>query len=183
MSEQSKPPGVLLSDGVVGLRRIEQDDASYFLKMRNDLKLAVALMGYRGGVSSATVTAWIEQSNAKPDEYNFTAVDLKDNQQPIGYAKAFRIDSAAGCGWVGLSLFDRDNIGRGYGGSILRLLIAYLVNEIGLRKISLEVLANNERAIVLYQKIGFVEEGRLREQYYHDGSYHDVLIMSRFAKQ
>ena len=43
---------VLLSDGVIGLRRPEPVDAPYYSRMRNDLSLVSAVMGFRLGVSA-----------------------------------------------------------------------------------------------------------------------------------
>jgi RimJ/RimL family protein N-acetyltransferase len=41
----------------------------------------------------------------------------------------------------------------------------------------LRVFSFNERAIRLYQKLGFYEEGNLKEQFYRDGAWHDVISM------
>jgi len=47
-----------------------------------------------------------------------------------------------------------------------------------MHRVALEVLADDPRAVACYRKVGFVEEGRLRQRDWRDGSYHDVLVMS-----
>jgi ribosomal protein S18 acetylase RimI-like enzyme len=50
-----------------------------------------------------------------------------------------------------------------------------------IRKIELLTRANNERAIRLFSKLGFVEEGRLRARLRQDdGTYLDDVCMARF---
>jgi len=44
---------------------------------------------------------------------------------------------------------------------------------------ALEVLADNERAIQLYQKLGFRQIGQLAEHYLQDQRWHDVVLMER----
>ena len=41
----------------------------------------------------------------------------------------------------------------------------------------LRVLANNPRAKRSYEKAGFVEEGRFRDDVYLDGQFQDVIFM------
>ena len=48
----------------------------------------------------------------------------------------------------------------------------------GLRRVELSVHADNARAIALYEKIGFVHEGRARDAVLIDGRYIDSLNMA-----
>jgi RimJ/RimL family protein N-acetyltransferase len=54
---------------------------------------------------------------------------------------------------------------------------AQLVRRRRLHKISLTVLAENHAARRLYEKVGFVEEGRLREVFRRDGQWLDKVTM------
>lgn len=47
----------------------------------------------------------------------------------------------------------------------------------GKRKLSLRVLATNKRAIAFYQSCGFIEQGRLVDEFYLDGRYVDDILM------
>jgi hypothetical protein len=39
------------------------------------------------------------------------------------------------------------------------------------------VHADNPRGIRAYEKAGFRKEGRLRQEHFHDGRFHDTFIM------
>ncbi len=55
---------------------------------------------------------------------------------------------------------------------------SYGFRQLNLAKISLRVLADDERAVGAYRKVGFVEEGRLRAHAWYDGARHDELVMA-----
>ena len=51
------------------------------------------------------------------------------------------------------------------------------------RRIELEVYTDNEPAIRLYQKFGFVIEGTMRQFAYRDGVYVDAYMMARLREE
>ncbi|MEM6929393.1 MAG: N-acetyltransferase [Myxococcota bacterium] len=70
--------------------------------------------------------------------------------------------------------------GRGIGKALLREAIAFAERSPILTKLALAVFADNDRAIGLYQSLGFVEEGRRRGEYREaDGTRRDDLLMAR----
>ncbi|MDY0303308.1 MAG: GNAT family N-acetyltransferase [Sphaerochaeta sp.] len=67
--------------------------------------------------------------------------------------------------------------GIGIGWAMMRLLITE-ARRVGYEQMELEVVGENEAAVALYTKLGFVEWGRLRHGFKNrDGSYHDLLSM------
>lgn len=68
-----------------------------------------------------------------------------------------------GYGEIGMTVA-REWRGRGVGSALLAAAIEW-ARECGLHKLSLAVFAHNDRAIALYRKFGFVEEGRRVKQY------------------
>ena len=71
--------------------------------------------------------------------------------------------SRFGFGEIGMAVA-RDWRGRGVGSALLDAAIGWS-RERGLHKLSLGVFAHNARAIALYRKFGFVEEGRRVKHY------------------
>jgi putative acetyltransferase len=69
--------------------------------------------------------------------------------------------------------------GRGVGAALLAQLLEVADNALGLVRVELDVFADNERAIRLYRRAGFVEEGRARKAYFRDGEHIDALWMAR----
>jgi len=76
---------------------------------------------------------------------------------------------------IGLAPTARD---QGLGAEALRLVLAHAFDPLGLHRVSLEVYAFNERAIHVYEKVGFRHEGRMRDALWWDGAPHDALLMS-----
>lgn len=67
---------------------------------------------------------------------------------------------------------------RGIGRQMLEYLIDWAKNARGIEKIELFTRSSNPRAIALYKKLGFVEEGRLIKRVkLLDGSYVDDVLM------
>ena len=75
---------------------------------------------------------------------------------------------------------DKDYWGRGYGREATRLAVDYAFTMRNVRKVYLDVLANNPRAIAAYTKVGFVEEGRRRAHVWSGGAYVDLVLMGIF---
>lgn len=71
-----------------------------------------------------------------------------------------------------------DFCGLGYATQAYKQFIPFLFKEYNLNKISLEVLATNDRAIHLYKKLGFVLEGIKRKEVLKNQQWIDSKIMS-----
>jgi len=67
---------------------------------------------------------------------------------------------------------------RGLGTEAVRLLVDHAFAATDLQRISLEVLASNPRARRVYERVGFVAEGRLRAASRFDGEPVDVIVMA-----
>lgn len=68
--------------------------------------------------------------------------------------------------------------GTGVGTELLKALFAWAHSK-KIRRIELEVFSNNEGAIQLYEKAGFVLEGRKHQAVEVDGEFVDVLLMAK----
>ena len=53
---------------------------------------------------------------------------------------------------------------------------------LNLSPLDLEVFTDNESAIYLYKKFGFIVEGTLRQFAFRDGQFVDVFAMARFRE-
>lgn len=64
--------------------------------------------------------------------------------------------------------------GKGYGTDALLTLLRYGFDTLNFNRIQLCVMAFNQRAIHVYEKIGFVREGTQREAHFYKGQYWDM---------
>lgn len=73
--------------------------------------------------------------------------------------------------------------GRGVGAALLQAALASARLHPSLEKVELAVYAHNARALTLYERHGFVQEGRrVRQQRLTDGSYVDEVWMARWLR-
>ena len=80
----------------------------------------------------------------------------------------------------GLGIMVRtDCQGQGVGTALMKAALELADNWLMLRRVELEVYADNEGAIRLYQRFGFETEGRKREAAVKNGAYVDLLVMAR----
>ncbi|KOO07429.1 spermidine N1-acetyltransferase [Vibrio hepatarius] len=70
-----------------------------------------------------------------------------------------------------------DHQGKGYAKQAVHRALDYSFSILNLHKIYLLVALDNEKAIHLYKKCGFIEEGHLVEEYFMNGRYRDVKRM------
>jgi RimJ/RimL family protein N-acetyltransferase len=71
-----------------------------------------------------------------------------------------------------------EHTGKGIAKEAYKKFIPYVFNTYNVNKLSLEVLQTNERAINLYTKLGFVEEGIKREEFLKKGKWINSVVMS-----
>ena len=72
---------------------------------------------------------------------------------------------------------------HGIGTALMVELMGWAENNPRVEKIELRVRATNARALELYKRFGFVEEGRFERRIrLPDGSYIDDVLMARFTR-
>jgi len=102
------------------------------------------------------------------------AIEVDD--EVIGECELHFIDHYRATCQLGVVL-GREYWGKGFGQDAVRALLGFAFRDLNMRKVGLEVLADDERAVGAYLSAGFVEEGRLREHSWFEGAYHDALVM------
>ncbi|MDT8717514.1 GNAT family N-acetyltransferase [Clostridium sp. 19966] len=71
--------------------------------------------------------------------------------------------------------------GYGMGKMMLENMLSF-ADKAGIEKMSLYVVETNTKAIQLYKKYGFAEEGLLiKDRLHKDGNYYNTVIMGRIA--
>jgi putative acetyltransferase len=81
-------------------------------------------------------------------------------------------------GQLGMAVRD-DMQGRGIGAALMQAGLNAADNWLNLLRLELEVFVDNERAVRLYTRFGFVIEGVLVQYAFRDGQYIDVYKMAR----
>ncbi|KAJ3562569.1 hypothetical protein NPX13_g8522 [Xylaria arbuscula] len=66
--------------------------------------------------------------------------------------------------------------GKGYGGEAIRWSLWWSFQMAGLHRVQIQAFSFNAGAMRLYQRLGFKEEGRIRDHLFFAGGWHDNMI-------
>jgi len=166
----------MLSGEKVCLRAVEREDLDLLTSYDNDVELELAANDVPPRPSSRARRRRRFDEQLKEDR-DLVPFMIEVDGKAIGECSLGNFDQVARTCELGIAIGDRDYWGRGYGRDAVRVLVDYGFRSFNLHKIWLEVGAANERAVRSYRACGFVEEGRLRRQWYNAGRYVDVVLM------
>jgi diamine N-acetyltransferase len=167
---------MLVGKNVV-LRAWREDDIAMLMRLRNDVALQTQLMTQPRPNSRERVSQWLKDWSERIDGV-FFVVAAADDDHVLGYVQLANMDVMHGRADLGICL-DPAVHGRGVADQTMELLQSYGIQVFGLRKILLQVLSRNLRAIAFYEKQGFERVGVLREHAFLQGSHTDVLLMEK----
>lgn len=123
----------------------------------------------------------IFEKRKENEDYIF-AIESLDHGKFIGGACIKNIDWKNSHCEIALFI-SPNNWGNGFGLDTLKILLKFVFQQMNLNKIKLKAYSFNKRAQSIYKKIGFKEEGALREEIFRDGEYHDEFIFGLLKKE
>lgn len=119
---------------------------------------------------------WYETRNQQTDRLDLMIVDTTTGRC-VGEAVLNEWDEAnESCNFR--ILIGPQGRNRGLGSEATRLIVDYAFMHLPLHRIELEVYSFNPRAQRVYEKAGFVIEGRRRDALLFDGERIDAIMMS-----
>ncbi len=163
----------------IRLRGNEREDIPSFVEWLNDPE-AIEYLALSLPFSNADEIRWFEKLADRPAEEMPLAIEIKKGKGwiLIGNSGFHNIDWKNRSAEVGIFIGDKSCWNKGYGTETMRLLLRHGFGTLNLNRITLRVYEPNKRAIRVYEKAGFILEGRLRQARYKNGQYQDELIMS-----
>ncbi|MCQ0954461.1 GNAT family N-acetyltransferase [Bacillus cereus] len=160
------------------IRLAKETDAEAIMDIRKEIIL-----------SKTTTKFFIVSPKKLPNDTNAEREKIRKSNEKGNLYIVYEVDNKV----VGFLLFNRYELDRlrhagtmGMGikeaycnqGIGTKLIEFWAKEKKGLEKICLGVVSVNDRAIKVYKRMGFVEEGRQRKQIkYEDGSYGDDVLM------
>jgi RimJ/RimL family protein N-acetyltransferase len=160
------------------LREIERTDLIFINKWRNDSSLISSLGSPFRFIGSDVDVKWYEQYLSSRSNNIRLAICKTDTHVPIGAVYLLGIDWVNRAAEFSIWLGDHLAQGQGVGDKSTRLMLDHAILDLNIRRVSLTLLASNEIAYRLYKKVGFIEEGRLRQAVFKNGHYIDLIQMA-----
>jgi ribosomal-protein-alanine N-acetyltransferase len=111
---------------------------------------------------------------SQPERGRFFTIEA--DGRPIGAINYNRLDIEHRCTDIDVMIGEPGYRDRGYGTDAIRAFLGFLFETIGLHRVWLGTLDDNARARHVYEQIGFVQEGVMRESDIVDGRWVDSVI-------
>jgi RimJ/RimL family protein N-acetyltransferase len=183
MTEELPPPSpettLRYRGELVRLAAIDpEEDAEAFAQWFDD-PMGTRLAGWRPNhpINKARAKEKLDEwVKAAPGEIYFSVRTIADDRLVggIGLKDINLVDETAE---LGLGIYRQEDWGLGYGREMITLALRYAFNELNLHRVWLSTSGFNERALKLYEKLGFRHEGRGREHVRVDERRWDIVYM------
>jgi RimJ/RimL family protein N-acetyltransferase len=161
------------------LRAFEREDAERCYRWMNDPNVVRTLKS-RYPIAFQIENEWLERAMHPGNGERHFAIERKDDRTHIGNASIHEIDWVSRVAAFGLFIGEPSAWNRGFGSDAIATLVRFAFEEMNLQKLHINVFDYNERAKHVLQSRGFVQEGRLRREFYREGMHHDIVILSVF---
>ena len=113
----------------------------------------------------------------------FFAIYYKENDEFIGTLRIGHIVWRTGIGDIGILIGNKDYWGKGLSKDSIRAACTYAFNDLSLRKLTAGTPVINIPMCKCFERIGFKQEGQIREQSLINGKYVDHILFGLFRNE
>lgn len=161
------------------LRAFEREDGERCYRWMNDPNIVRTLKS-RYPIAFQNEIEWLERAMHPDGSERHFAIERKEDRAHIGNASIHDIDWVSRTAAFGLFIGEPTAWNKGFGADAIVTLVRFAFEEMNLQKLRINVFDYNDRAKHILETHGFVQEGRLRREFYREGMYHDIVILSTF---
>lgn len=165
-----------LSSEKIYLRPITETDTEMVLRWRNSDMVKQRFI-YRKDISPIEHQEWLD-TKVKTGKVAQFIIYIRESDVPIGSVYLQNINFVHKNAEYGIFIGETEALGHGFGTEAAKLVIRYAFEQLGLHKLYLRVISDNERAIRSYERAGFAVECVMRDEIFVDGGFCDVTRMS-----
>lgn len=139
------------------IRAVEAGDLPVLLGWRNHPQVR-AVMFSRHEITTAEHLAWFARASTDPARCLLLAEDASG---PFGFAQFAGVAPGGVADW---GFYARPDAPKGSGTRLCTLALAHAFDRLALHKVCGQAITTNAASMAIHRKLGFVEEGVLREQ-------------------
>ncbi|MBF9068961.1 GNAT family N-acetyltransferase [Streptacidiphilus fuscans] len=166
----------------VRLRGIEPEDGGELMRIAQDEEGLGDLIGPPRSAEHFRGRAR-EEAATSPDAERFPlAIEAVDGGALVGVIGVHQADPRAGWFEYGISVAAAHR-GKGYAGEAAVLLLRFMFGERRYHRCEARVFAHNEASLALQRRLGFVEEGRMRDRVFQGGRHGDLVVLGLLAHE
>lgn len=166
----------VLTGEKVLLRRLERDDLPRTWGWMHRPEIYERI-GVTVPFSPTQQDAWFAKLEQATDKMVFAVCRLEDREH-IGNVSLDMLDWRHRNARLSVFIALDGERGRGFGSDALRTLTTYAFSYLGLHKLWCKADAGDPRLRQFYERLGFVQEGLLREHEFKNGAFVDKAIFA-----
>ncbi len=179
MSDGARPFPVL-ETARLRLRELKPSDATSAVQFYTDPDVMRYYDALMHGIDEVQATISAHRRRWEHNEAVRWGIALKGDERVIGTCGIYREEFYVGR----LSyVLARPYWGQGLMVEALAASIGYGFERYGLHRLEAQVVVVNVASQRVLEKLGFRQEGLLRERYYVDGRYHDEQVYGLLARE
>ena len=157
------------------IRPMRADDAAALLASTEEPE-SRRLTGTHTRFTLEQTQAWCSSRAEQPDRWDLVIEDATDGTWLGELAVTGWDPDNRSCG-IRIALEPHAR-GRGIGPEAMRAVIDHLFTSTPTHRLELDVYSINPRALAVYERLGFVREGVLRDALLWEGTFSDAIQMS-----
>lgn len=161
------------------LRELSRSDIPEVNLWRSDKELISFLGAPFRYIDQEIDERWFDSYlNNRSNTIRCAIIDDAKPEEILGMVALTNIDWVPRTGILHIMIGNSGNRNRGIGTFAVSEILKHAFDDMNLHRVELEVLTSNDRAIHLYEKIGFEREGIKKQAAFKSGEYVDVLFMA-----
>lgn len=160
------------------LRELNRYDIPKINVWRNDPELIALLGAPFRYINEEIDIKWFENYMSNRGNAVRCAITQINSDEILGLASLTSIDYLNQSAEFQIMIGNESNQGKGIGTYAVNMMLSHAFYNMNLQRVSLSVLEDNYRAIHVYNKVGFIQEGRKRKARYKNGRFVDILEYS-----
>jgi len=151
------------------------------------------VLPYTAFLANPEVTVWLDDSAQVPlPPSRVEAILLHEawclwaiesDGRFVGVTSLYGPDLGRGQARFSIVLGDPKMWGRGLGTEVTRRVVNHAFRSLGLHKVNSDFLEPNAASRAMHERVGFVEEGRLRQDAWRQGRWVDRILLSLLASE
>lgn len=156
----------------VCIRKFEKKDIENKIRWIND-PLNNTYLHYELPLEKNKTELWLEKTKDRTDRYDAV---IEADGNPVGLIGLLSIDFRNKKAEYYIALCERNYLGKGIAAEASRLLLKYAFSQLNLNRVYLYTETENMKAVKLYERLGFKQEGIIRQDIFSKGIYRDRYV-------
>ncbi len=171
----------LLNGEHISFRQMKSEDLDLINEWHNNANYKYSAMMHPYPVTIQQEEDWMNSVVSSTSNKNiyFSVID-NETSRLLGFTGLTNINYVNRNANPLIVIGEHETHGKGIGTEILQLLIDFSFGNLNLNKLTCFITSDNTASRRVFEKNGFILEGTLKAQHYHNSCYHDVLLMSLF---